>query len=215
MLVRPPLLWGAALAVCAASVYRYCHVSVGQPMSEHRSPQPRADRTVLPSPTALNSWNAFGLLIRDTIYSMALDALLPHLPSVPPIIQRQSYVVGDSVGSYPALHVICVHGFRGDHTSFRRFPTDLHYSLDDRIPSLHTYIYPTYKSRKPLQVSVERLMTWMDTLEPGYFILVGHSLGEYNDLRDGWRNVLTYASQAGSLWQRLRCNTPAGVRKAQ
>lgn len=89
------------------------------------------------------------------------------------------YNLGDAVGTYPPVHLVFVHGFRGDHTSFQRFPTDLHFALESKIPSLETHVYPVYKSRKPIQVSVERLMQWIYTLQPGYVILIGHSLGKY------------------------------------
>ncbi|KAG8893625.1 hypothetical protein FRB99_001834, partial [Tulasnella sp. 403] len=106
--------------------------------------------------------------------------MLPSL-NLPPDPPRRdhSFSVGDSVGIFPALHVVYVHGFRGDHTSFQRFPTDLHYTLDPRIPSLETHVYPTYKSRKALQVSVERFIKWLTVLEPGFIILIGHSLGGF------------------------------------
>ncbi|KAG9037552.1 hypothetical protein FRB95_005134 [Tulasnella sp. JGI-2019a] len=101
----------------------------------------------------------------------------------PPLLARRSspkpFNVGSSIGTYRPLHLVFVHGFRGDHTSFQRFPTDLHYKLDRRIPSLESHVYPTYKSRKPLQYAVERLMDWMRTLEPGLIILIGHSLGGF------------------------------------
>ncbi|KAG8996330.1 hypothetical protein FRB90_012762 [Tulasnella sp. 427] len=103
-----------------------------------------------------------------------LDAAIPN-----PLRRAPSYQIGTTYGFFPPVHLVYVHGFRGDHTSFQRFPTDLHYSLEDRIPSLSSHVYPTYKSRKPLQVSVDRLLTWLQTLEPGYIILVGHSLGGF------------------------------------
>ncbi|KAG8949852.1 hypothetical protein FRC04_008155 [Tulasnella sp. 424] len=103
-----------------------------------------------------------------------LDQTVPQLPPRGP-----SYKVGSTYGFFPPVHLVYVHGFRGDHTSFQRFPTDLHYSLEDRIPSLCSHVYPTYKSRKPLQVSVDRLLAWLQTLEPGFIILIGHSLGGF------------------------------------
>lgn len=104
-----------------------------------------------------------------------LDQTVPDLPHR----ATPSYNVGTTYGFFPPVHLVYVHGFRGDHTSFQRFPTDLHYSLEDRIPSLTSHVYPTYKSRKPIQVSAERLMTWLQTLEPGFIVLIGHSLGGF------------------------------------
>ncbi|KAG8937229.1 hypothetical protein FRC03_008252, partial [Tulasnella sp. 419] len=77
------------------------------------------------------------------------------------------------------LHIVFVHGFRGDHTSFQRFPTHVHIALQDSIPSLQSHIYPTYKSRQALQYSVQKLIEWIDKLDPGYIILIGHSLGGF------------------------------------
>lgn len=115
------------------------------------------------------------LLLSIIALLSVMQNLLP--PDLPPR-RAHSYNVGRSVGTYPPLHLVYVHGFRGDHTSFQRFPTDLHDRLDERIPSLQTHVYPTYQSKKPLQHAVDRLMDWMETLEPGYIILIGHSLGE-------------------------------------
>jgi len=97
---------------------------------------------------------------------------LPPRPPSSPHIERKD-------PTSPPVHLVFVHGFRGDHTSFQRFPTDLHHYLSSRIATLETHVYPTYKSRRPLQYAVERLMSWMLTLEPGYIILLGHSLGGF------------------------------------
>jgi hypothetical protein len=58
------------------------------------------------------------------------------------------------------LHIVYVHGFRGDHTTFQTFPSDLHAYLLPSIPGLQTWVYPTYKSAKPLAFARKNLLTW-------------------------------------------------------
>ncbi|KAJ1302159.1 hypothetical protein OPQ81_000987 [Rhizoctonia solani] len=76
-----------------------------------------------------------------------------------------------------SLYLVFVHGFRGDHTSFQSFPTDLHLHLLPYIPKLQTYVYPTYKTTRPLQLARDHFLEWMATLPPGRVILCGHSMG--------------------------------------
>ncbi|CAE6445235.1 unnamed protein product [Rhizoctonia solani] len=78
-----------------------------------------------------------------------------------------------------ALSLVFVHGFRGDHTSFQSFPADLHLHLSSLIPGLHTFVYPTYKTKRPLEVARDDFLTWirMKNLPEGGVILCGHSMG--------------------------------------
>ncbi|KDQ60247.1 hypothetical protein JAAARDRAFT_56178 [Jaapia argillacea MUCL 33604] len=78
------------------------------------------------------------------------------------------------------LHLIYVHGFRGDQTSFQAFPTDLHNSVSKKLPSnvaLQSCLYPTYKSRKPIGYVAKNFLGWLETLPPGPIILLAHSMG--------------------------------------
>ncbi|KAG9097476.1 hypothetical protein FS749_006186 [Ceratobasidium sp. UAMH 11750] len=75
------------------------------------------------------------------------------------------------------LSLVFVHGFRGDHTSFQSFPTDLHLHLLEKISKLQTYVYPTYKTTRPLELARDHFLDWMKTLPPGGVILCGHSMG--------------------------------------
>ncbi|KAF8605735.1 hypothetical protein BDV93DRAFT_46555 [Ceratobasidium sp. AG-I] len=75
------------------------------------------------------------------------------------------------------LSIVFVHGFRGDHTSFQSFPTDLHLHLSPQIPNLHTFVYPTYKTTRQLEIARDHFLDWMKTLPPGRVILCGHSMG--------------------------------------
>ncbi|KAH7338030.1 hypothetical protein B0J17DRAFT_408836 [Rhizoctonia solani] len=75
------------------------------------------------------------------------------------------------------LSLVFVHGFRGDHTSFQSFPTDLHLYLSPSIPGLQTFVYPTYKTKRPLELARDNFLTWMKDLPEGGVILCGHSMG--------------------------------------
>ncbi|CAE6417167.1 hypothetical protein ACGC1H_002196 [Rhizoctonia solani] len=75
------------------------------------------------------------------------------------------------------LCLVFVHGFRGDHTSFQSFPTDLHLHLLPHVPKLQTYVYPTYKTARPIELARDQFLEWMKTLPPGGVILCGHSMG--------------------------------------
>ncbi|CUA74037.1 hypothetical protein RSOLAG22IIIB_05386 [Rhizoctonia solani] len=75
------------------------------------------------------------------------------------------------------LCLVFVHGFKGDHTSFQSFPTDLHLHLLPQIAKLQTYVYPTYKTTRPLELARDHFLEWMATLPPGRVILCGHSMG--------------------------------------
>ncbi|PVG01563.1 hypothetical protein CPB86DRAFT_79377 [Serendipita vermifera] len=75
------------------------------------------------------------------------------------------------------LHIVYVHGFRGDHTTFQTFPSDLHGYLLPSIPGLQTWVYPTYKSSKPLSFARNNLLNWLQSIPDGPVILAGHSMG--------------------------------------
>ncbi|KAF8522814.1 hypothetical protein JB92DRAFT_2705907, partial [Gautieria morchelliformis] len=78
------------------------------------------------------------------------------------------------------LHIVYIHGFQGDHTTFQAFPTDLHHALQPTLPphvELRSILYPTYKSKRPIAVATERFLQWLGTLPAGPVILCGHSMG--------------------------------------
>ncbi|KAL0579905.1 hypothetical protein V5O48_002076 [Marasmius crinis-equi] len=82
----------------------------------------------------------------------------------------------------PILHLIYVHGFQGNDTTFQSFPTHLHKYLSERVPLRHNLqvqstIYPTYQSRKPLSNATRNFLQWLSTQPPGPVILIGHSMG--------------------------------------
>ncbi|KZT53638.1 hypothetical protein CALCODRAFT_500892 [Calocera cornea HHB12733] len=78
----------------------------------------------------------------------------------------------------PVLSLVFVHGFQGDYHSFQSFPTDLHFALLPRIPTLQTFVYPTYKARRSVEHATNELLKWMKwRLPPGPVVLLGHSMG--------------------------------------
>ncbi|KAF5365189.1 hypothetical protein D9758_005348 [Tetrapyrgos nigripes] len=80
------------------------------------------------------------------------------------------------------LHLIYIHGFNGDETTFQAFPSHLQQYLSDRIPlglnvQVQSTIYPTYKSVKPIANARKNFLEWLNTQPSGPVILLGHSMG--------------------------------------
>ncbi|KAJ6552244.1 hypothetical protein DFH09DRAFT_1167448 [Mycena vulgaris] len=80
------------------------------------------------------------------------------------------------------VHLVYIHGFQGNDTSFQTFPTDLQQHLSANIPphlniKIQTSLYPTYKSRKPISVATQNFLAWLSTQPPGPVILIAHSMG--------------------------------------
>ncbi|KAJ7507006.1 hypothetical protein B0H11DRAFT_1793886 [Mycena galericulata] len=80
------------------------------------------------------------------------------------------------------VHLVYIHGFQGNDTSFQTFPTDLQQHLSANIPShlnikIQTSLYPTYKSRKPIALATKNFLAWLSTQPPGPVILMAHSMG--------------------------------------
>ncbi|KAF9021486.1 hypothetical protein BDZ89DRAFT_991189 [Hymenopellis radicata] len=84
--------------------------------------------------------------------------------------------------SQKLVHLIYIHGFRGDETTFQSFPTDLQNCLSALLPKelnirIQSSLYPTYKSVKPISVCTHNFLEWLNTQPPGPVILLGHSMG--------------------------------------
>ncbi|KAJ7118407.1 hypothetical protein C8R43DRAFT_1036210 [Mycena crocata] len=80
------------------------------------------------------------------------------------------------------VHLVYIHGFQGNDTSFQTFPTDLQQHLSANIPShlnvkIRTSLYPTYKSRKPIAYATRNFLGWLSTQPPGPVLLFAHSMG--------------------------------------
>lgn len=62
-----------------------------------------------------------------------------------------------------SLLLIFIHGFMGNETSFQSFPAHLHhlltYSLADSH-TVHSKIYPRYKSRRPIEFARDDFSRW-------------------------------------------------------
>ncbi|KAF2875617.1 hypothetical protein BDV95DRAFT_484771 [Massariosphaeria phaeospora] len=80
------------------------------------------------------------------------------------------------------LLLVYIHGFMGNETSFRNFPAHVHnlvtITLSDSH-SVHTKIYPRYRSRHALTVARDSFSEWLTPHETPWtdVILLGHSMG--------------------------------------
>ncbi|KAF8869632.1 hypothetical protein CPB84DRAFT_1914865 [Gymnopilus junonius] len=80
------------------------------------------------------------------------------------------------------VHLIYIHGFQGNDTTFQSFPKHLQEYLEARIPQhvdikIQSSLYPTYKSIKPISNATKNFLEWLSTQPPGPVILLGHSMG--------------------------------------
>ncbi|MCJ1474913.1 hypothetical protein MMC13_003573 [Lambiella insularis] len=80
------------------------------------------------------------------------------------------------------LLLIYVHGFLGNETSFQSFPAHIHNLLTTRLVSthtVHTKIYPRYKSRKAIEYARDDFSNWLCPHENPQtdVVLLGHSMG--------------------------------------
>ncbi|KAF7322095.1 hypothetical protein MKEN_00733100 [Mycena kentingensis (nom. inval.)] len=98
------------------------------------------------------------------------------------------------------VHLVYIHGFQGDHTSFQTFPKDLQTYLNAHIlPRLgaqlriQSSLYPTYKSRKPIAEATSNFLGWLSTQPAGPVILLAHSMGGLLAA-----DVATHASNRGT-----------------
>ncbi|KAJ4490331.1 hypothetical protein J3R30DRAFT_3653678 [Lentinula aciculospora] len=84
--------------------------------------------------------------------------------------------------SQQLVHLVYIHGFRGDETTFQAFPTHLQQYVTEHIPShlnlrVQSSLYPTYKSVKPISSATKNFIEWLRTQPPGPVILLAHSMG--------------------------------------
>ncbi|KAF8457750.1 hypothetical protein BGX38DRAFT_1085844 [Terfezia claveryi] len=84
------------------------------------------------------------------------------------------------------LLLIYIHGFLGSTTSFNQFPKHLHTLLACLLSTscpqytVHTKIYPRFKTRHPIGEAAEMLSEWLSEFEDEDetdVILLGHSMG--------------------------------------
>lgn len=91
----------------------------------------------------------------------------------------------ESNSNLPLLHLIYIHGFQGDDTSFQSFPLHLQEHLSHILSEnaakypfrIQSSLYPTYKSIKHLSYATNNFLEWLKTQPPGPVILLGHSMG--------------------------------------
>lgn len=90
-----------------------------------------------------------------------------------------------SSSNLPLLHLVYIHGFQGDDTSFQSFPLHLQEYLTKVLSEnsskyrfrVQSSLYPTYKSIKRLSYATNNFLEWLRTQPPGPIILLGHSMG--------------------------------------
>lgn len=80
------------------------------------------------------------------------------------------------------LLVVYIHGFMGDNTSFRSFPSHVHNYLHEALAeshAIHSKIYPRYKTYKAITVARNNFSEWLQPHESEItdVVLVGHSMG--------------------------------------
>ncbi|PGH15995.1 hypothetical protein AJ80_05371 [Polytolypa hystricis UAMH7299] len=80
------------------------------------------------------------------------------------------------------LLVVYIHGYNGSDTTFQKFPVHVHNLLSIALVETHTVhskIYPRYKSQKAVELVAEEFSRWIsphESIETD-LVLVGHSLG--------------------------------------
>ncbi|KAJ3515184.1 hypothetical protein NLJ89_g1918 [Agrocybe chaxingu] len=80
------------------------------------------------------------------------------------------------------VHLVYIHGFQGNDTTFQSFPLHLQEHLAARVSQhldikIQSSLYPTYKSVKPISHATRNFLEWLSTQPPGPVILLGHSMG--------------------------------------
>ncbi|KAF2477060.1 uncharacterized protein BDR25DRAFT_309372 [Lindgomyces ingoldianus] len=80
------------------------------------------------------------------------------------------------------LLLIYIHGFMGNETSFQSFPAHVHNLVTITLAqshTVHTKIYPRYKSRDSLELRRDDFSNWLAPHETSFtdIVLLGHSMG--------------------------------------
>ncbi|MCJ1389500.1 hypothetical protein MMC18_002357 [Xylographa bjoerkii] len=89
---------------------------------------------------------------------------------------------GEGEDGRRTLLLIFIHGFLGNETSFQSFPAHIHNLVTTKLVdthTVHTKIYPRYKSRKAIEYARDDFSNWLcpnETPETDV-ILLGHSMG--------------------------------------
>ncbi|MCJ1399490.1 hypothetical protein MMC11_002692 [Xylographa trunciseda] len=89
---------------------------------------------------------------------------------------------GEGEAGRRTLLLVFIHGFLGNETSFQSFPAHIHNLVTTKLVdthTVHTKIYPRYKSRKAIEYARDDFSNWLypnETPETDV-ILLGHSMG--------------------------------------
>jgi pimeloyl-ACP methyl ester carboxylesterase len=80
------------------------------------------------------------------------------------------------------LLVVYIHGFMGSKASFHSFPAHVHSFLRELLAethTIHTKIYPRYKTYKSIDLACHNFSKWLEPHESPDtdVVLLGHSMG--------------------------------------
>ncbi|TDZ13086.1 hypothetical protein C8035_v000063 [Colletotrichum spinosum] len=119
------------------------------------------------------SWNGSGIL--DSKWRLA-D---PRSSSSQSLAPSEGDRDGDARRT---LLIVYIHGFYGNESSFRSFPAHVHNHLKEALAdthSVHSKIYPRYKTYKAIDVARDNFSQWLEPHESDStdVVLVGHSMG--------------------------------------
>lgn len=106
------------------------------------------------------------------------------------------------------LLLVYIHGFMGNEASFQSFPAHVHNLLSDALSethSVHTKMYPRYKSRKTIEFAREEFSAWYVYLLSNLWIYTYHRANSGCSQTRGMVQILSCWATAweGSWLQRL------------
>ncbi|KAK3684772.1 hypothetical protein B0T22DRAFT_197686 [Podospora appendiculata] len=159
--------------------------------TSNASPSPRSGRSeaslhVLHASDAEDSTDGAYHSSSPGLYSSGSGGMAdyPHWRSVDPRSSSTQSLAPSRSGDEQrrTLLFIYIHGFMGNDSSFRSFPAHVHSFLKEALAkthTIHTKIYPRYKTYKAIDVARDNLSKWLEPHESPStdVVLVGHSMG--------------------------------------
>ncbi|KAK3902266.1 hypothetical protein C8A05DRAFT_44276 [Staphylotrichum tortipilum] len=116
----------------------------------------------------------------SSIYGLTQSSRDPRSSSTQSLVPSKHD--GTNADQKRTLLVVYIHGFLGNNTSFRSFPAHVHNLLKELLAathSVHSKIYPRYKTYKAIDVATDNFSKWLAPHESPTtdVVLVGHSMG--------------------------------------
>ncbi|GAB7351254.1 hypothetical protein MBLNU459_g1679t1 [Dothideomycetes sp. NU459] len=150
------------------------------PGNQHQPHPPRPPPSDAPPPvappqhdsifaSAEQAGNDYGSLAQNDPRSRSTDSLVPTRSNEEDTNRRR-------------LLLIFIHGFMGDETSFQSFPAHVHHLLSALVVeshTVHTKVYPRYRSKKNIRFARDDFSRWLSPHEASTtdVVLCGHSMG--------------------------------------